>query len=219
MVLKGQFLERPTLIPVEKKLVLEGLWHRGEKRPPALILPPRPEDGSGMDHVVAAELAYAISHAGHPSIRFNYRGVGGSQGERSDNAEHHVKDAEAALVVLEESAGVATTVVIAIGGSASVALKLHGLHPGVSGMALISPRGVDGADLLRVNVPLCVVMGLEEKVPDRAALSAAVSESGGEFHLIEDADQTFRRNLPAVGKAVVRWLKIIAGEKPEESGI
>lgn len=216
MVLKGQFLERPTLVPVEKKLVLEGLWHRGTKRPPALLVPPRPEDGSGMDHVVAAELAYAISHAGHPTLRFNFRGVGGSQGARSSELDHHVKDAEAALVVLEESAGVATTVVVAIAASASVVLKLHTLHPGISGIALISPRGVDAAELLRVSVPLCVVMGIQEKVPDRAALSAAVSESGGEFHLIEDADQTFRRNLPQVGKAVVRWLRVISGEKPDD---
>lgn len=218
MVLKGQFLERPTLVPVEKNVVLEALWHRGNKQPPALIIPPRPDEGGSMDHVVVAELAYAVSHAGHASIRFNFRGVGASQGERGDFATQ-LTDAEGALVVLEESAGVATTVVVAIGGSAKVALKLQTLHPGISGIALVSPREVDASELLRVNVPLCVVLGLQEKIEGRAAIAAAVSESGGELHLIEDADQTFRRNLPHVGHALVRWLKRIAGETSEESGV
>lgn len=216
MVLKGQFLERPSLVPVQKNVVLEALWHRGGKRPPALIIPPRPDEGGSMDHVVVAELAYAISHAGFPSLRFNFRGVGASQGERGPFDEN-VKDAEAALVVLEESAEAATTVAVAVGGAAKVALSLRELHPGLSGVALISPRGIAAADLLRVTVPLCLVMGLEEKVEGRAALSAAVSEAAGEFHLIEDTDQTFRRNLPQVGHAVARWLKVIAGESAEES--
>lgn len=216
MVLKGQFLERPSLVPVQKNVVLEALWHRGSKRPPALIIPPRPDEGGSMDHVVVAELAYAISHAGFPSLRFNFRGVGASQGERG-LLEENVKDAEAALVVLEESADVATTVAVAIGGAAKVALSLRELHPGIAGLALISPRGIDAAELLRVSVPLCLVMGLEERVEGRAALSAAVSEAGGEFHLIDDADKTFRRNLPQVGHAVARWLKVIAGERDGEA--
>ena len=83
MVMKGQYLERPTLIPLANGLVLEGVSHRGEKRPGLLVLPPPPLEGSGMDHVVGAELAYAVSHAGFPTLRFNYRGVGGSQGEPS----------------------------------------------------------------------------------------------------------------------------------------
>ena len=35
-----------------------------------------------MDHVVAAELVWAAARAQHPTLRFNFRGVGASQGER-----------------------------------------------------------------------------------------------------------------------------------------
>jgi len=62
MVSRGQYLERPALVPVGQ-LVLEGLWHRGSKTPPVLVLPPPPEAGS-MDHVVCAELAWAAARAG-----------------------------------------------------------------------------------------------------------------------------------------------------------
>ena len=40
MVMKGQFLERPTLIPLANGLVLEGVSHRGERQPGVLVLPP-----------------------------------------------------------------------------------------------------------------------------------------------------------------------------------
>ena len=102
MVTKGQFLERPTLIPVGRE-VMEGTAHRGVKRPPLLVLAPRPEEGGGMDHVIAAELAWAAATAGFPTLRFNYRGVGGSQG-LAGTGEALVEDAEAAMRVLLENA-------------------------------------------------------------------------------------------------------------------
>ena len=64
-----------------------------------------------MDHVVLAEIAWATTMAGHPTLRFNFRGVGGSQGERSGE-EECAQDAEAALHVLIENAG-HTEVVVA----------------------------------------------------------------------------------------------------------
>ena len=39
-----------------------------------------------MDHVVCAELAWAAARAGRPVLRFNFRGVGASQGSRGDAA-------------------------------------------------------------------------------------------------------------------------------------
>src|SRR5687768_14662872 len=103
MVLKGQFLERPTLIPVGG-VVLEGLSHRGDKRPPLLIVPPTPEEGGSMDHVVAAEVAWAAATRGFPTLRFNFQGVAGSQGKRSSGAAL-VADAEQALALVHENAG------------------------------------------------------------------------------------------------------------------
>ncbi|MFL5321346.1 MAG: alpha/beta hydrolase [Myxococcaceae bacterium] len=213
MVLKGQFLERPTLIPLGKE-VMEGLWHRGTRRPPVLILPPTPDEGGSMDHVVAAELAWTVAMAGFPVLRFNYRGVGASQGKRGDGGAR-VDDAEAALRILLENANVANAIVLCIGGSAKTALSLGERHTAISGVGFVSPKELIGADLLRTHVPLLMILGELEANPERNALSAAVQESGGQFVMVDDADQTFRRNLPEVGKAVSRWLLRISGVKPE----
>src|SRR3989442_376644 len=121
MVTKGQFLERPTLVPVGD-LVLEGLWHRGEHRPPLLIIPPKPVQGGSMDHVVAAESSWAVATSGHPTLRFNFQGVGASQGKQSVDGKSLALDAEAALAVLEENTEGAPAAVLAIGSAAEVAI-------------------------------------------------------------------------------------------------
>jgi alpha/beta superfamily hydrolase len=211
MVLKGQFLERPTLVPVGKE-VMEGTAHRGSKMPPLLVIPPRPEEGGGMDHVIAAELIWAAATAGHPTLRFNYRGVGASQGSRG-NAEALVQDAEAAMRVLLENAQSTSLAVAALHGGAQVAMTLQARHPAIGGVCLVAPTDVELVDLARLDRSLLVVVGEEDKRLARAALAAAVGEAPrGELEVVEDAGPTFHRNLPQVGRVVAAWLRRLSGE-------
>src|SRR5690242_6879173 len=76
MVRKGEYLERAVVIPGMSG-TLEGLFHRGALRPPMLIAPDLIR-GSSMESPMIAELAWAVTRRGHPTLRFNYRGVGAS---------------------------------------------------------------------------------------------------------------------------------------------
>lgn len=207
MVSKGQFLERPTLIPVSGGLVLEGVSHRGARVPPLLVLPPPPIEGSGMDHVVGAELAYAASQLGHSTVRFNYRGVGASQGQASRSVDDWLDDARQALGLASENARGARVALAAIGASDAVALKLASLTP-IAGLALISPSIVGPQDFESgVAWPLAVIVPeLDEAVP-RAAWSAVLGRVGGDFTLVPGATRGWQRNLPLVGKAVTSLLE------------
>lgn len=208
MVLKGQFLERPTLIPVGG-VVLEGLSHRGKAAPPLLIVPPPAEEGGSMDHVVAAELAWAAATAGFPTLRFNFRGVGASQGTRGGPAER-AEDARAALQLLYENTGTESVVVAGIGGSAALGLELLAGLPSLRGLALVAPTGIAPERLAAFDRPLSVVVGeLDERLP-RAGLAQAVTQAGGRLAVIEKADAAFTRSLPQVGKVVVHLLKRLA---------
>ncbi len=203
MVMKGQFLERPTLIPVGE-LVLEGISHRGDQRPGLLVLPPPPVEGGGMDTVVGAELAWAISHRGHPTLRFNYRGVGASQGQPSRQVEDWLADARAALELARDNAGGAAPVVATLGASDAVGLKLAGLEK-ISGLVFINPSIVRGRDLFGLPASGCelaVVVAEHDATQDRVAWSGAMQDLGGEFTVVPGANRAFQRNLPMVGKAV-----------------
>lgn len=206
MVAPGQFLERPTLIPVTKTLVLEGVSHRGTLAPPLLVLPPPPVEGSGMDHVVAAELAWAVSHAGHPTLRFNFRGVGASQGKRSSQPAHLLADATAALEVLRDNANGQVPAVASLGASDALALELarRGL---IAAAALINPSLVRPAELPGFGTcPVCVVLPELDERFDRPAWASAALPREDTVDVIPGATSTYQRNLPMVGKAVVALL-------------
>jgi alpha/beta superfamily hydrolase len=213
MVVKGQFLERPTLIPLANGLVLEGVSHRGEKKPGLLVLPPPPLEGGGMDHVVGAELAYAISRAGHPTLRFNYRGVGGSQGKPSQSPMDWLEDALAAHELARENSAGAPPVIATIGASDAVALKLIELQP-VAGLALINPslaRPDDFEGREKLAWPLGVVVGEHDTTQERGRWASVLDRLEGRFTLIPGANRTFQRNLPMVGQAVASLLSTLTG--------
>ncbi|AKQ66752.1 Alpha/beta hydrolase [Myxococcus hansupus] len=209
MVQKGQFLERSTLVPVGRD-VMEGTTHRGSRAPPLLVIPPRPDEGGGMDHVVAAELVWAAANAGFPTLRFNHRGVGGSQGQRGRDLEL-LADAEAAMQLLLESTGASALAVASLYGGAQVALALQAKYPTVGGLCLVAPALVDPEVFSRVTCPLLVVQGEEDTRLPRAPVSAAVARAGGDLEVIDDAGATFQRNLPQVGRAVAAWLRRLSG--------
>ncbi len=157
-----------------------------------------------MDHPVGAELAWAATRAGHPTVRFNFRGVGASPGTAGPK-EAQQEDVEAALRVLEENSGTVAAAIATLGSSASTGLAMARAHPGLAGLALVSPALVEVEELARVPQPLLVVVGAEEPGL-RAALAAAVAEAGGTLVIIPGADGRFLRNLSEVGRSVVQWL-------------
>lgn len=198
MVSKGQFLERPTLIPIGKQ-VMEGVSHRGTRWPLLLVLPPPPHESGGMDHVVGAELAFAASAAGFATLRFNYRGVGASQGGRS-TGEALVEDALAALEVAVDNAAGKPVLVASINGSDTVALELARRQKDrVIGLCLISPTSSDPAQW---PAGAWVVVG----ELDNSLLRSTVSSSSARVEVVPSADRTFQRGLPQVGKTVVSCL-------------
>src|SRR5690349_5773686 len=81
MVLAGQYLERSVVVDD-----LDALYHRGKREPPCVIASPHPALGGSMISPVIAQLAWAITRGGHPTMRFDYRGVGASRGRSRHEA-------------------------------------------------------------------------------------------------------------------------------------
>ena len=77
---------------------LEGRFHPGRSRsaPIAIILHPHPQFGGTMNNPVVYHLYYAFANRGFAALRFNFRGVGRSQGV-FDHGQGELSDAAAAL--------------------------------------------------------------------------------------------------------------------------
>src|SRR5579863_1194364 len=77
---------------------LEGRYHHSkeENAPIALMLHPHPQHGGTMNNKVVYTLYHAFVKRGFSALRFNFRGVGRSQGI-FDRGEGELSDAAAAL--------------------------------------------------------------------------------------------------------------------------
>jgi len=77
---------------------LEGRYKHNSnpKSPIALILHPNPKQGGTMNNKITYNLYHTLAEQGYSVLRFNFRGVGRSQGEY-DNGEGELNDAAAAL--------------------------------------------------------------------------------------------------------------------------
>lgn len=77
---------------------LEGRYHHSKKpnAPIALILHPHPQHGGTMNNKVVYRLYHTFARRGFSTLRFNFRGVGRSQGVY-DRGEGELSDAASAL--------------------------------------------------------------------------------------------------------------------------
>jgi alpha/beta superfamily hydrolase len=77
---------------------IEGRYHPAAQKnaPLALILHPHPQFGGTMNHQIVYQLYYAFVHRNFSVVRFNFRGVGRSQGS-FDHGVGELSDAASAL--------------------------------------------------------------------------------------------------------------------------
>src|SRR5579875_2436340 len=77
---------------------IEGRYHpaRQKNAPIAIVLHPHPQFGGTMNHPIIYQLYYQFVHRGFSALRFNFRGVGRSQGS-FDHGTGELSDAAAAL--------------------------------------------------------------------------------------------------------------------------
>jgi alpha/beta superfamily hydrolase len=165
-----------------------------------------------MDSPVCAEIAYAVSRAGHATLRFNYRGAGASQGELKDDLAACVEDAQAALGVLAKNVGHRELVVAGYDFGAEVALELARKVGDLAGVALIAPlnRDHDFSALAQLSARGLFLVGEHDQSCDRVALSNLCQQMGDELAVIEEADHTFTSGLTSLGRAVAQF---VSGER------
>jgi uncharacterized protein len=208
MVLAGQYLERSAVVGH-----LDALYHRGTRAPPCAIAAPHPALGGSMTAPVIAELAWALTRAGHPTLRFDYRGVGASRGRSRHPAGSlaiaDLQDEVADLLSVCEHLLVTTRMprACAVGYSFGAAVVLEAADdPRIERVVLIAPptRLYDFGALGKLRKPALVVCADQDAWSERSALRFA---EGGQLEVVPHADHFFNRGLTEVGKTVARWLR------------
>jgi len=106
-------------------LTLEGMFARplgGAASPGAVICHPHPMYGGSMDNNVVEAIGSAMRRCGYATLRFNFRGVGASEGEY-DGGAGEADDARAALSFLAEQGCAAGLVLAGYSFGAAIAMR------------------------------------------------------------------------------------------------
>ncbi|MEM1344015.1 MAG: alpha/beta hydrolase [Pseudomonadota bacterium] len=120
---------------------LEGRYHPagGAESPIALILHPHPQFGGTMNNRVTYALHYAFRDLGFTVMRFNFRGVGRSQGA-FDQGVGELSDAAAALDYLQfQNPNARGCWVAGFSFGAWIGMQLLMRRPEISGFVSVAP--------------------------------------------------------------------------------
>ena len=180
-------------VPVrDEGLVLEGVWQSGDP-PAAVVAPPHPLYGGSFDNPVVNEIAHALYRQGSASLRFNWRGVGASQGRTTGDLGAAERDYRAALELVVENSGAPVTAAgYSFGAAAAMRVALH--DDRVAKLVLVAPpvELLKALDLERLQKPVRVVVGANDAFAPAEELSELFGPlPDARVGVIPDADHFF----------------------------
>ncbi|MDY6935518.1 MAG: dienelactone hydrolase family protein [Spirochaetota bacterium] len=150
-------------------IVLEGVLHHphgGGPSPGVVMCHPHPQYGGNMFNCVVVEVCRALANESVAAFRFNFRGVGGSQGSYSDGIGEQ-GDVKGAITFLSSLDGVESSRIGLAGYSfgSMVAFPVSQRDERVKALFLISPIIDPSAleELQSYNKPMHLLFGEEDQ--------------------------------------------------------
>ncbi|MDR0661773.1 MAG: alpha/beta hydrolase [Holosporales bacterium] len=195
---------------------LEGVYHHGAcaKLPVALVLHPHPLQGGTMHNRVTYTLYRAFAKQGLSVMRFNFRGVGSSEGS-FDSGEGEVADAAAALDWLQSVNPKGNPLLVAgFSFGAWVAMQLLMRRPEVAGFISVSPPAnlYDFNFLAPCPVSGMIVCGKKDDIVDEQSVDALVTKLNSQkgiqidYRVLPQADHFYTNHLDTIYQYAVDYV-------------
>ena len=194
-------------------LTLEGLLaSRDSEAPAAVVCHPHPMYGGSMFNNVVDAILAAMWQLGYSTLRFNFRGVGASEGEH-DGGRGERDDAAAAMVYLLSQPGVVKNGAVMAGYSfgAMVALAAGYEHPDVSRIVAVAlPLSMTEARVpAGASKPLLLVSGDHDSYSPLAGLTTLREKIGksARLEIIKGADHFFGGSEAELSRVIAASLR------------
>jgi uncharacterized protein len=169
---------------------------------------PHPLYGGDMDNPVVIRSVDVAQAAGYATLRFNFRGAGGSEGVH-DKGRGEQEDVRAAVAALASHLPAGSRVGV-MGYSFGAAMAARATRPGLpeAPLGLIAPPlGMFDFDFLQTNPGrLLLVAGTADSYCPVEALHRLAAITSAEERIIEGADHFFFGKLYPLGEAIGAWL-------------
>jgi len=196
---------------------LEGRYHHqpnADRSPIALILHPHPQFGGTMNNKVVYNLFHAFARKGFSALRFNFRGVGKSQGV-FDNGQGELSDAASALDWLQTSNPNASACWVAgFSFGAWISMQLLMRRPEIDSFISVAPPAnvLDFSFLAPCPASGLIVHGANDDIvptEEVEKLAAKLQSQRGieiTYETIAGANHFFEEKLPDLDTQVERYL-------------
>ena len=187
---------------------LEGLWKEtsGDAIGSAVFAHPHPRQGGTMHSKVVFRAARALGACGYATLRFNFRGVGLSDG-RYDAGSGEIEDYRAALDEAQRRGGLP---IVAGGFSFGAAVALRAIESDARVSAFVGvglPLATEtGAGLPRPSVPALFVAGERDAFGPPGLLRDFAGDSG-RIVVVAGADHFLEGKLETLETVITRFFE------------
>jgi hypothetical protein len=205
---------------------LEGRYHHSkqENAPIALLLHPHPQHGGTMNNKVVYQLFHLFMKRGFSVMRFNFRGVGRSQGE-FDAGIGELADAATALDWLQSTNPTASQCWVAgYSFGAWIGMQLLMRRPEIDSFISVAPPAnmFDFGFLAPCPASGLVVLGDQDQLVTADAVQRLVTKLMNQrdirisHRVIPGADHFFQNHLEPLAQSVEQY---IAGNQHKRAAI
>lgn len=195
---------------------IEGRYQPSNDKdaPIALILHPHPKHGGTMNNKVVYALYRSFVEQGFSTLRFNFRGVGRSEGSY-DNGEGELSDAASALDWLQSTnPNVNRFWVAGFSFGAWIAMQLLMRRPELEGFISVSPPAnmYDFNFLAPCPVSGQIIHGSEDAIVPVASIETLVEKLRNQkgikidYQLVNQSDHFFTDQIPSLCHHVEDYL-------------
>jgi alpha/beta superfamily hydrolase len=196
-------------------LELEGVLDMPEDPSAVLVFcHPHPQMGGTMNAPLLLAVKDALLPRGWAVLRFNFRGIGSSEGE-TGIGDAETQDAEGALACVTERFGDLPVALAGWSFGGAVAVRVAARHPELVACVAIAPavEAVEGVTAglpeqgsIGVSMPLIFLVGVNDRQISPDACRAWSSAAGAEYLEMKGANHFFWGKYDALSDEVVRFL-------------
>jgi alpha/beta superfamily hydrolase len=172
---------------------IEGLLQKNSEASGVVITHPHPLYGGNMHNNVVETVAHAYQQRGYSTLRFNFRGVGGSQGNYSDGIGEQ-EDVRAAIAYLADL-GLKQIDLAGYSFGAWVIGNLSCAGDGIANMVMVSPpvAFIDFGPLSALGCLKLIITGSRDDIAPAAMIRQSYRQWNAEarFEVIDGADHFY----------------------------
>ena len=195
---------------------LEGRYHPSNRpqAPLALLLHPHPQHGGTMNNKIIYKLYQTFTKRGFSTLRFNFRGVGRSQGQ-FDNGQGELSDAASALDWMQtQNPNTRSCWIAGFSFGAWVAMQLMMRRPEIDGFISIAPPASqhDFSFLAPCPASGMIIHGDKDEVIPQSSVDKLAQKLQKQknikidYRIVEGSDHFFIHHLDPLNEQVEGYL-------------